>query len=250
MEANILTLDQILSSKVYVKENSQISFGSPRQYIEPFLEKLKDTGATYRVAVSDRVANREESGGLNEAYGRVVIEAKFPNIFCAHEHDSVIGMVYALDTQKPSMKIYSGQNAWACTNMSIFGARYVHAVELLQGTSSIYDKSLEFIDSMTLQVRQFSNIYERMNEKIYQGDEIDRITGYLLREGTRNKLLGTSPVLSAIRDLDDNKSRYAIKDNKTSQWNYYSALTQYVTDKVDIVDKATKSVLLSKLFVN
>lgn len=245
-----ITLNQVLNSKVYVKENSQISFGSPRQYIEPFLEKLKDTGATYSVSVSDRVANKEESGTINEAYGRVLIQAKLPTDFCAYDHDSVVGLVYALDTQKPSVKIYSGENAWACTNLSIFGARYIHTVELLQGVSSIYDKALEYVEGVTEQLRKFKEVYERMNEKTYQNSEIDEVTGYLLREGIRNKQLGTSPILSAVRDLDDPKSKYGIRDGKTSQWNIYNALTQYITDKVDIADKASKTVMISKLFLN
>lgn len=244
-----LTIDDLLKSKVYVKENSQISFGSPAQYIEPFLEKLKDTGATYRLAVSDRVANKELSGETNEAYGRVLVEAKFPNNFCAYEHDSVIGMVYSLDTQKPTIKIYSGENAWACTNLSIFGARYIHSVELLQGTHSIYEKALEYVEGMAEQLRRFKIMYERMNEKIYRGDEINTIVGYLLREGMKNKNLGTTPILSAVKDLEEPKSKYAIRDNTTSQWNMYNAITQYVTDKVDIADKANKTVMISNLFI-
>jgi len=66
----------------------------------------------------------------------------------------------------------------------------------------------------------------------------------------RNKQIGTSAILSAVKDLDDNKSRYAIRENKVSQWNVYSAVTQYITDKVDIVDKASKTVVVSNLFIN
>ena len=79
-----VSLDQVLNSKVYVKEDSLISFGSPRQYIEPFVEKLQGITNNFRVSVSDRVANKEESGSINEAYGRVLIEAKLPNEFCAY----------------------------------------------------------------------------------------------------------------------------------------------------------------------
>lgn len=248
--SNIVSLDQVLNSKVYVKEQSTISFGSPRQYIEPFLEKLHGINPEFKVSVSDRVANKEESGTLNEAYGRVLVEAKLPNVHSAYEHDSVIGLVYSLDTQKPELKVYSGENAWACTNLSIFGARYIHSVQLLQGTSSIYEKALEYVDGLAEQLRRFKEIYEKMNEKVYSGDQIDRVMGYLLREGIKNRQIGTSPVLAAAKDLDDPKSRYAIREDKTSQWNIYSALTQYVTDKVDIADKASKTVMLSKLFIN
>jgi hypothetical protein len=247
---NDITLDSVLNSKVYVHEKSQISFGSPRQYIEPFLEKFVNLGVNFRVDVSDRVANKEaDSGKTNEAFGRVLIEAKFPAQYCAHDHDSVIGMVYALDLQKPVIKIYSGENAWACTNLAIFGGRYIHQVEILSGYQSVYDKGLEYVDGLTQQLARFQQLYERMNDTVYEGDDINRIIGFLLRQGYSNKQIGTTPVLSALKDLEDNKSRYAIRENKTSQWNLYSALTQYCTSKVDILEKASKTVMLSNLFV-
>jgi hypothetical protein len=250
METQEIKLDTILSSKVYIHEKSQASFGSPNAFIEPFLEKFKDINPTYRVAVSERSANKDSvSGALNEAYGRVLVEAKFPAEFTAYSHDSVIGMVYSLDTQKPIIKLYSGQNAWACTNLAIFGARYVNQVEILHGYSSIYEKALEYIEGMTNQIRKFKELHEKMNEKQYEGEEINTIIGHLLRESYKNKAIGTNPVLSALKDLEDNKSRYAIRDGKTSQWNVYSAMTQYVTDKSDISDKATKTVSISNLFV-
>lgn len=246
-----VTLDEVLDSKIYVKENSQISFGSPRQYIEPFLEKLKDLNPTYEVSVSDRVANKDAgTEKVNEAFGRVAVQAKLPAEYTAHSHDTVIGLVYALDTQKPNVKVFCGQNAWACTNLSIFGARYIHTVEILQGTSSLYEKVAEFSEGMTEQIRRFKEIYTRMNEKIYEDNEIDRVIGKLLLDSMKNKSIGTTPILSATRDLIDPKSVYAIRENKTSQWNIYSAMTQYVTDKVDISDKPTKTVSIANLFIS
>lgn len=250
METGIVTLDQVLNSKIYVHEKSQLTFGSPRSFLEPFLEKLVNSRVTFKVSVSDRVANKDAStDAINEAFGRVLIEAKFPSEYSVNEHDHVIGMVYALDTLKPTLKIYSGENAWACTNLAIFGAKYIHQVEVLQGIGSVYDKSLEYIEGVSTQLAKFQKIYEQMNDTQYEGEDINKMIGYLLREGYRNKNLGINPVLSATKDLDDNKSRYAIRDNRTSQWNMYSALTQYVTDKVDILDKSSKTVMLSNLFV-
>lgn len=251
MQGNTLTIDQVLQSKTYVKEGSSIGFLSPRAYIEPFLEKMKNTNAKFEVNVSERVANKEaDSEVVNEAFGRVAIRAIFPNNFSGKDHNSVIGLVYSLDTQKPNMRIYSGHEAWACTNLAIFGARHIHSVELLQGVGSIYEKGLEFVEGMTEQLARFQLLYERMNDKIYKGDEINTTLGYLFREANRNKQIGTSAVMSAMHDLDDPKSKYAIREDKTSQWNMYSALTQYITDKVDILEKPSKTVLISKLFVS
>lgn len=249
--SNQIQVDEILRSKIYVKENSAISFNSPKQYIEPFLEKFGNLpGVSFNVRVSDKVANREEDGKANEAYGRVLIEAKLPSMYSVNEHDSVIGMVYALDTQKPTMKVYSGENAWACTNLSIFGARYIQQVELLQGVATIYDRAVEYIEGVDKQIERFKVLHDKMSQHVYENEQINEITGFLLREGIRNKQIGLSPITEAVRSLDDPKSKYAIRENKTTQWNIYNAITQYITDKVDIADKASKSVMVSKLFVN
>ncbi|MFN9451143.1 MAG: hypothetical protein ACK58U_15985 [Rubrivivax sp.] len=247
--SDVITLEKVLSSKVYVQEKSQISFGSPKQYIEPFLEKLNNAGATFRVAVSERSANKEESGQTNEAFGRVLVEAKLPQEYTAFEHDSVIGLVYALDTQKPVIKVYSGQNAWACTNLAIFGASYLHEVQIMQGYSSVYEKALTYVEEVGEQLTKFKRNYETLNNRILRGNQIDEQIGYLLRESYRNKQIGTTPIISAVKDLEDPKTRYGIQNDETTQWNIYSAVTQYVTDKVDIAEKASKTVMISKLFL-
>ena len=109
---------------------------------------------------------------------------------------------------------------------------------------------LNTLDGITDQLSRFKVIYEEMNNKFYENEQIDRIMGHILREANRNKAIGTTPVLSAVRDLDDPKSKYAIVDHRTTSWNILSALTQYCTDKVDIYEKANKTVLLTNLFVN
>lgn len=35
-----LLIEDILSSKVYVKPNSSVSFGTPKEYLEPFIEPI------------------------------------------------------------------------------------------------------------------------------------------------------------------------------------------------------------------
>jgi hypothetical protein len=248
--ANDVKLLDVLNSKVYVHEKSQITFGSPKSFIEPFLDKFSNLGVEFKVGVSERVVNKEaDNDNINQAFGRVLIEAKFPQQYCTNEHDTVIGMMYALDIQKPVVKIYSGHNAWACTNLAIFGGRYVHQVEILSGYQSVYDKGLEYVDGLTKQLAEFQHIYSRMNETIYEGEDINKIIGKLVREGYKNKQIGVTPILSAIKDLEDSKSKYAIAGNQTSQWNIYSAITNYITDKVDILDKASKTALISNLFV-
>lgn len=244
-----LTVTDVLKSKVYVNEKGGVNFASPRQYIEPFLEKFKNiSGVDIDVKVSGSVINKEEDDTVNVAYSRVGVKVTLPENYKINGHNSVIGMVYALDTAKPIMKVYSGEDAEACLNLSIFGAQYFHSVEILAGTASIYERAELYIDGVEKQLAEFQKIYERLNDLQYKDGEIDKIMGYLLRSCYANKYIGTNPVLAALKDLENPKSVYAIKENKTSAWNIYSAMTQYITDKVDIADKPTKTVMVSNLF--
>lgn len=251
MQGKEITLNELLESKTYIGENSMINFGSPKSYVEPFLEKFGNIpGVTFDVNVSERIANKEtDSEKVNEAFGRVAIVAKMPEAYTAVSHDTHIGMVYALDIAKPTIRVYSGQNAWACTNLAIFGAKFVHTVDLVQNGPSVYGKTLEYINGAAEQLAKFQQIYERMNDKIYENEEINKIVGYLLRESNRDKGIGTTPVLSAVKDLDNPKSKYAIREGKTTQWNIYSSLTDYLTQKVDALERPMKTQLIGNLFV-
>ena len=74
--SNIIKLEELLSSKVYVKENGAVTFKSPKHYIEPFLDIVGPTAREIRVQVGESVVNAEEGGKLNIAYPRVNIEAQ------------------------------------------------------------------------------------------------------------------------------------------------------------------------------
>jgi hypothetical protein len=245
-----LLLDDVLNSKIYIKDNVGIQFQSPASYIEPFLLSLNKLSPSYEIEVSGRVANKNSTDtSINEAFARVKVEAKLPAEYNIHEHDTVVGLVYALDIGKPVMKVYTGQNAWACTNLCIFRADQIHQIELMQGVSTIYDKTKTFSERITEQVRDFSERLTQMKERQYAGDEIDEVIGKLLRKSIESKgSVGTTPIVSAAQSLFDKSSVYGIKDNKTSEWNIYSALTQYLTDKADLLDRATKTLYVSNMF--
>src|SRR5690606_2414894 len=94
----VLTIDDVLKSKVYVNEKGGVNFHSPRQYIEPFLEKFKNiNGVRYDVKASGSVVNKEEDDTVNVAYGRIGVKVTFPDEYRPNkDHSSVVGMVYAL----------------------------------------------------------------------------------------------------------------------------------------------------------
>src|SRR5690606_27596196 len=109
-----MNLTDVLNSKVFVKEDGAINFQAPHQYLDPFIEIVGDKAVEWRVKVANPVINAEESGEKNIAYPRVAIEADLgvssvqdgtPDYFAG-----TIGLLYALDIQKPLMKVYTGLN--------------------------------------------------------------------------------------------------------------------------------------------
>ena len=250
MNNEIITLDKVLDSNTYVKENSGLSYKAPREYIEPFIEKIDGLVKEYKVSVGARAANIDDEDKTQVAYGRVLVEAKLKESYDIENHSSTIGLVYALDTQKPVFKVYSGRQAWACTNLCIFNAEHVYKSELLQGIQEIYTNARKYGETVEGQIAKFNERYTSMCNNEMTSDQIERAIGKLLVEFQSNKEIGTTALLSATKELYNAKSVYAINDGKTSEWNMYSAITQYITDKVDIVEKASKTLLISEVFKN
>lgn len=244
-----LTLDTILNSKTYVPEKAGLAFRSPKEYIEPFLEIVRTLTNEFKVEVSGRTANANEDASVNESFARVKIEAQLPAEYQIMEHTSVIGMVYGLDTAKPVMKLYSGRNAWSCTNLAIFNADHLMSVEMMQGIAPIYEKAKSFSAQAADHIKEFAEKVQRMKNRERVGKpQIDEVVGGLVRLAIANKAVGTTPILNATQALYDKNNVYAIRDERTTDWNIFSAVTQYITDKVDIVDKATKTLYVSGMF--
>ncbi len=244
-----LSLQDVLSSKIYIKNDGAIPFQSPEAYITPFLESVQRLNPTFTVDVSGRTANKNtDSDSVNESFARIKIEAKLPIEYNVDEHDSVIGMVYGLDTLKPIMKIYSGRNAWACTNLAVFRADHLHQVEMLQGITSIYEKSKTYSEQVTDHIEHFARRIKEMKDKQLVGRQVDEAIGGLIRKSIQNKMVGTTPIMSAAQALYDKSSVYSLRDDRTTEWNLFSAVTQYITDKVDIIDKPTKTLYVHNMF--
>jgi len=245
-----MELNEILESKMYVRENGTISFGTPKEYINPFIDIVEEKVVSWDVKIASPVTNKNiEDNTLNIAYPRVVIEARLGNPIIGFE--SVIGIIYALDTQRPVMKVYSGNNATACTNLTIFNSEYLFQQDLLGDYKEIYCKAEEFYNNKVKEQEEFVNIYNRLISTNLTRTELnDRIGNLLLKSHTTK--LGTSPVVQASKLLMDNSSAYSVyKGNnfECTEWNIYNAVTQCL-HKSEITEKATKTVALAKLFLN
>jgi len=242
-----LSLEQALDSKVYVK-NDSVVYKSPRHYFEPFLEKVEPLAESWRVRTSGAISNAEEDGEKNTAYGRIAIEAKLPQ-FSSSISGGTIGMVYALDTQKPIVKAFAGQNVSLCMNLCIFGADDYIQQDLLAGLDRIYAEVTKMSERAEKTLGEFMAVYEQMNDRMLTVPEIEETFGRLIRLSKPNKF-NTGLIINAANMVFNESSRYAISGDTMSQWQLYNAVTDGITNKVDIFDQPTKTVILNKIFLD
>lgn len=243
-----LTLTEVLDSKTYVKSNGGIDFKSPRFYLEPFLEVMEKNNIEYRIKTNNAVINQNnEDSSENIAYGRVLVESRIGDNIPGFS--SVIGVIYALDLQKPVIKIYSGENATACTNLTIFRADRVFTQNLFEDFSDTYRKAKTFLESKSEEIDHFRRTYKQLTDTILPTDELNRVLGFLLRSSAESKL-GTTPVVQAASRLDDPQSIYFAQKEGTSLFNVYNAITQSITNSKEFLDKPNKTVELTEMVLN
>jgi hypothetical protein len=241
-----LSVDDLLGSKIYVKENSAVSFKSPRQYLEPFLDLVGNKATDIRVQAADSIINAEESGLRNIAYPRVNVEATVGDEMTGFY--SVVGFIYALNIQTPILKVYTGQSVKACMNLTIFQADHVFEQNLLGNFNEVYLRAGKFIQDKQKEIEEYSKIYKDLTETPLTPAQMHEALGSMLMKGANSKL-GTTPVVGGAKLLGDPKSAYYTRtgeDFGCNKWNIYNAVTQCITDGADIVSKPTKTVQLAK----
>lgn len=241
-----MELKDVLESKVYLKENSAVSFMSPSTYIQPFLDVVKDR--ELHVNVSDSVINANDDNTQNIAYARVNIEAILDSPIPGFQ--SRVGMIYALDIQKPMVRIYSGQRAVACMNLTIFNSEKVFTQDLLGNYADAYRKAEEYVEQKQKEIEEFTATYNELTQTLLDREQLNEELGRLLRVASRTRV-GTTPIVGAAKLVDDSSSAYYVKAGDTcSRWNLFNAITQNFSNREEkeVMDTPIKVVQLSKLF--
>lgn len=238
------------SAKSYVNSGG-ISYPRPLEYAEKFMDILEVNEKNCRFELQGLVENANEDSSTNKAYARFLVETKLEHQ--TEELQKTIGMVVNFDTQSPKIKVYSGDRVMACTNL------------LIAGAEQIYDQSLNsgVVDNAYTQLRYFRKnaeedwnkeiaVWTKMKETELEGNQIEERLGkflHLVITSNKFKYLGTTPIVQAAKYLYSN-SPYMIKDNKTSAWGLYQAVTQSITNANDIVKTPMKTLIATNLILN
>lgn len=249
-----ITLPDLRTSKVFVKEGSNVRFGSASDYIDPFLEHIPMGKASYIVEGANRVVNAEVDGNENIAYPRVHLQAQFHNgVPDELGMKSVMGIVYALDIQKPVIKVYTGMNVSVCMNLTIFHYSEMFQQEILSANyREVYDKAKTYAGDKEKQILEYQTKVKKLKETNLDEESLNELIGRLLLNGSKSRL-GTTPVVQAAKSLLDNSSPYYVWRNNEfacNLWNVYNSVTDVLTNKVDFTDRSNKIIALSKIMLN
>ena len=244
----ILTLDEVFNSKTYVK--GEKNYKSPKEYLEKFVQIVSPIAPDITIQVSGKVQNAELDRTVNTAYSRVLIEANNKRLN-SNGLFPTFGALIALDPQTPVYKFYEGATVSACTNLCVFNANNMLAGNIFDGLNEGYDRIATWVENYESTFGQNLDIFKRLEKVQLSKLELQQRLGQLLEYGIEHKYLGTTPIVLAAKELFNANSMYHVNDDEgTTDWNLYNAVTSYLSSKTDILDKASKTLLLSKFFVN
>ena len=243
----ILTLDNIFNSKTYVKGNRE--YKDPKEYLERFVEKTKDIASDLNIQVSGKIQNAELDKSVNTAYSRILIEASNKKMISTGIYPTY-GVIIGLDPQIPVYKVYEGMTVSACTNLCVFNSNNLFTGNIFDGLEEGYSYLDGWIGDWEKNFGKNLDIFNQMEKSNVNIVELEQRLGGLLKFGIENKFLGTNPIIHAAKELYNPNSMYHIEEKGTTDWNIYNAITSYLSTKTDIIDKASKTLLLSKFFIN
>lgn len=236
-----MEINELLNSKIYVKE-SGVKFPSPNQLLDNFIDVFKDehTGVWNIETASPIInANTDTQGEMNIAYPRVKLERKMESSITGFK--SVVGFIYGLDISKPVVKVYTGQEVTACTNLCIFNAEHVSQYDLLSGGDvKAHQKALSYYRKKEEEMQKYEEIYQRLNEQYIQESEFDELLGNALKRSIRKSLVNV--ITKGTKLMIEPTSKYFVYPNGTfncSMWNMYNSFTE-VLNGAEIIDKPTK----------
>ena len=253
-----LTIDELLKGKATIIRNKE--YFSTESYVVPFLERMSKFTNDFRIQAKlpDQISitKKEDLNLEDTVFNRVWIQAVMPEEYSFNNHQEVIGLVYGLDTRKPVVKIYRGALNMACLNLCVFNPSFLNIQELEP------EKAIDFRCIQPL-MEQTSDIKARLDkladtELSYDEEVINRNLGLWVRNalkvsydtGCGKVKLAASTAIDAYKLIyeDEESPYFTPKGTTTDMFNVYNAWTQIITDdKKDIMNKAEKTILVSKI---
>lgn len=250
-----LTIEQLLQGKATKIKDRE--YFTTKAYVEPFLERMSAQTDNFIIQAkpADQVS-LTPSGDINfedVIYNRVWIQAVLPDEYAYDNHKRVISMLYALDTRKPVVKMYSGALNMACLNLCVFNPDALSVAELEPETAINYSflKNMQIMtDTIKMNLEKLASM-EFQRDQIYDslGHWVDRCIGAKWNSGFGSVKIAESAPVDVYKSLFyDQKSKYFTEDKSVDGFTVYNAFTDLITqDKKDLVNKFEKTLLIKEI---
>ena len=250
-----LTIEQLLQGKATIIKGNE--FFTTRAYAEPFLDRMSKYTEEFIINAkpADQISLTKD-GEVNFediVYNRVWIQAVLPDEYAYENHKRVMSMLYALDTRKPVVKMYTGALNMACLNLCVFNPDALNVAELEPETA------INFSPVQTLMGMEDTIKYtlEKLAKKTYIRNEmyeelglwVDRCITAKYNSGFGTIKIAESAPINVYKDLFyDEESDYYVQGEEVDGLTVYNAFTDLITqDKKDLVNKFEKTLLVKEI---
>jgi hypothetical protein len=250
-----LTVDQLLQGKATkIKEKE---FFTTKAYVEPFFDRMSKYTEEFIINVkpADQIS-LTPSGEVNFddiVYNRVWIQAVLPDEYAYENHKRVMSMIYALDTRKPVVKMYTGALNMACLNLCVFNPDALNVAELEPTTAinfSPVNLLMGMTDTIKVTLEKMSKITFNRNS-IYEdlGLWVDRCITAKYNSGFGTVKIAESAPINVYKSLFyEEDSNYYVQGDEVDGFTVYNAFTDLITqDKKDLVNKFEKTLLVKEI---
>jgi len=250
-----LTVDQLLQGKATkIKEKE---FFTTKAYVEPFFDRMSKYTEEFIINVkpADQIS-LTPSGEVNFddiVYNRVWIQAVLPDEYAYENHKRVMSMIYALDTRKPVVKMYTGALNMACLNLCVFNPDALNVAEL-EPTTAINFSPVNLLMGMTDTIKVTLEKMSKMTfnrNTIYEdlGLWVDRCITAKYNSGFGTVKIAESAPINVYKSLFyEEDSNYYVQGDEVDGFTVYNAFTDLITqDKKDLVNKFEKTLLVKEI---
>lgn len=241
----MLEINELLDSKTYV--NNGITFPKVTDLVTPFLRIFGDS--TFKVETDNAIVNQDpDTLAMNTAYPRVKIEHRAESSITGFT--SVVGLLYGLDIGKPVIKVYTGQEVNACTNLCIFHSEHSSSYDLMSGGDiKAYNKAEKYFRDKVIEMEEYEGIYQQLQRQIENENEFNEILGDALKRSIKKNLVST--ITKGVKSMITPNSKYHIYPSgefNCTMWNMYNSFTETL-NTAELLERPIKTLELYKLLV-
>lgn len=244
-----LTLEELLQGKGTIIKNKE--YFPTRNYIEPFIDRMSAFTNNFicKAILAPQLAKEEN----NKIYNRVWVQAILPNEYAYENHQQSVSILYALDKQKPIVKLFKNTLNMACLNMCVFSPEYLQVSELEpeQPINFAFIKNvMEMTDNTQVMLKKLSStVISRKDIFNELGHWVDRCIKEKFKTNFGTVKLAESTPIEAYKLLSMKEDSGYYTQDDYNGFDIYNAFTDIIcNDKdKDIMNKYEKCLLVSKI---